>query len=265
MTSRILPRSRTRSGTAYIEHGEGTKVVLLLHGVGMRADAWHPQLDRLSATHRVIAPDLPGHGGSPLLNGAPLLPDFLAWLLRTLDELALDSVSLAGHSLGALIAAGAVAESPDRIERVTLLNCVHERTPQASTAVIARADEIISGSFDREAPLSRWFTSSEIGSEPYCFVRSLLQDVDQSGYAAAYRAFAKGDREYADIWSNVACPALFITGDGDPNSTPEMSLAMASAAQRGTAVIIPGHRHMVNLTAPEIVNDLMSGWLSAEL
>lgn len=262
MTLQILPRSRTPSGATYIERGKDGQAVVLIHGVGMRADAWYPQIEHLSRHHRIIAIDLPGHGGSPLLGDAPSLPDFVAWLIGALDELELDVVSLAGHSLGALIVAGAVSGAPRRVSRVALLNSVHRRTPEASAAVIARADEIVSGTFDREAPLSRWFTPQEIGGEPYMFVRSLLQAVDENGYGAAYRAFANGDRTYAGNWKSVTCPALFVTGDGDPNSTPQMTLDMASAAPEGRAVIIAGHRHMVNLTAPDLVNGLLLDWLN---
>ena len=263
MMSQTLPRSRVRSGATYIEQGNGRDSVVLIHGVGMRADVWYPQIKRLSRTHRVIAFDLPGHGGSPMLGGTPSLPDFVTWLVDALEELKLGAVNLVGHSLGALIAAGAVSGEPHSVSRVALLNVVSRRTPTASAAVIARADEIISGTFDREAPLSRWFTPQEIGGEPYMFVRSLLQAVDRNGYASAYRAFARGDRTYADSWTSVTRPALFVTGDGDPNSTPQMSQELASAAPRGRAVVIPGHRHMVNLTAPELVNNLLLDWLGA--
>ena len=81
------------------------------------------------------------------------------------------------------------------------------------------------------------------------------------GYATAYAAFAGGDSTYADCWPNVGCPALFLTGTDDPNSTPAMARAMAEAAPAGYAVLIDGHRHMVNLTAPEEVNAILLEWL----
>ena len=57
-----LPR-RIHNGIAYLETGEG-EPLLLIHGVGLNAEAWGPQIDALSDTHRVIALDMPGHGGS---------------------------------------------------------------------------------------------------------------------------------------------------------------------------------------------------------
>ena len=41
-------------GAAYVEAGEGEPVVLV-HGVGLRVEAWAPQIESLAATHRVVS------------------------------------------------------------------------------------------------------------------------------------------------------------------------------------------------------------------
>ena len=64
--------------------------------------------------------------------------------------------------------------------------------------------------------------------------------------------------------ANIPCPLWAITGDGDPNSTPAMSQAIAGAAPRGRALVIAGHRHMVNLTAPDAVNNALIDWLASD-
>ncbi|WAJ28423.1 alpha/beta fold hydrolase [Jeongeupella avenae] len=254
-------RSRTARGAAYREAGAGEAVVLV-HGVGMRLEAWEPQVEALSATHRVIAVDMPGHGESaPLPSGSPL-PRFVDWLGAVLDDLGLDAVNLAGHSMGALIAGGAAATLGPRIRRVALLNGVHRRSPEARAAVMGRAREIAGGAVDFEGPLRRWFGEGAEDEAAYRLTREWLAGVDPAGYATAYAAFASGDETYADAWPRVLCPALFVTGDGDPNSTPGMAETMAAAAPNGRAAIIRGHRHMVNLTAPEEVNRLLADWLA---
>ena len=257
-----LRRSRTPSGAAYLERGEGDETLVLIHGVGMRIEAWQPQIDRLASDFRVIAVDLPGHGFSDALEGAPGLPRYVEWFRRFLDETQSGPVNVAGHSMGALIASGIVATAPEKVRRVALLNGVHRRGRDARKAVEARAGEIGSGVFDRAAPLARWFSGEEAGSEAYALVRDLLQAVDPAGYASAYAAFAGGDAVYADCWSEVECPALFLTGDGDLNSTAGMARDMAAAARKGRAVVIEGHRHMVNLTAPGAVNRALADWLA---
>jgi (E)-2-((N-methylformamido)methylene)succinate hydrolase len=259
-----LQRSKTPSGAAFLDRGRGDETVVLIHGVGMRIEAWGPQIERLADGVRVVAVDLPGHGLSAPLGKPPLLGHFVEWFDRFLDDLAIGQVSVAGHSMGALIATGIVATRPKKIRRVALLNGVHRRSDEARKAVQLRADEIVSGVFDREAPLARWFSDEERSTEAYGLVHELLATVDAAGYATAYSAFASGDDVYSDCWPRVTCPALFLTGDGDLNSTPDMAREMAAAAPRGRAVVVAGHRHMVNLTAPEAVNDALANWLGEE-
>ena len=56
-TLRLSDGARVR----VVEAGAGAPV-LLIHGVGLRAEAWGPQIADLSADHHVIAVDMPGHG-----------------------------------------------------------------------------------------------------------------------------------------------------------------------------------------------------------
>ena len=49
--------------TAVLEGGDGPPVVLL-HGPGEYAAKWMRVIPDLVTTHRVVAPDLPGHGTS---------------------------------------------------------------------------------------------------------------------------------------------------------------------------------------------------------
>ena len=76
---KTLPRSKTPSGAAYLERGEGDETLVLIHGVGMRIEAWQPQIDRLANNFRVVAVDLPGHGFSDALAGAPELSRYVEW------------------------------------------------------------------------------------------------------------------------------------------------------------------------------------------
>lgn len=261
VTARGLPRSRTASGTAYHEVGSGEPLILI-HGVGMRLEAWVPQISAFARTHRVIAVDMPGHGESSKLPAASPLAAFVDWFGGFLDELALDGANVAGHSMGALIAGGSAATFGHRIKRVAYLNGVFRRDPDAKAAVLARAAAIPLTGVDKEGPLLRWFGDDRQSAVARDLTRNWLNLVDPQGYATAYAAFAGGDETYADRWPDVYAPALFLTGSDDPNSTPQMAEQMASITPKGWARIVEGHRHMVNLTAPEIVNGLLSEWLA---
>jgi len=74
-----------------------------------------------------------------------------------------------------------------------------------------------------------------------------------------------GDATNADAWPDIACPALFLTGEDDPNSTPAMAEAMAAAAPRGERknhCRPPPHGQP---DAPDAVNEILSEWLSREV
>jgi (E)-2-((N-methylformamido)methylene)succinate hydrolase len=257
----IYSRRLTAAGTAYVERGQGEPLVLI-HGVGMRLEAWWQQIESLSNTHRVIAVDMPGHGESAALPEGSQLPDFVGWLGGFVDEMQLGPINLAGHSMGALIAGGAAASFGNRIRRVALLNGVYRRDGAAKAAVLARAASIATQGIDIEGPLQRWFATDAVSLAARALAEQCLRQMDMNAYRTAYTAFANGDETYADHWPQVSCPALFLTGSGDPNSTPAMAEEMAALAIHGTAKVIDGHRHMVNLTAPEQVHDIMSAWLA---
>ncbi|MEB8386907.1 alpha/beta hydrolase [Rhodobacteraceae bacterium KMM 6894] len=262
MTLTTLRLSDPDLTVAYRDSGSGSgEPLVLIHGVGMQSAAWEPQIAALSGKWRVIALDMPGHGGSTPLPEGSELPDFVAWLHAVVQALDLAPINLAGHSMGALIAAGFAASFPSLTRRVALLNGVYHRDAAARRAVQARAQEIRAGQIDLDTPLARWFgdTPAEITAKAQ--VATWLGKVDLSGYATAYTAFANGDATYADQLPQIACPLLAMTGDDDPNSTTAMSAAMASLARQGTAVAITGHRHMINLTAAREVNAHLLTWL----
>jgi pimeloyl-ACP methyl ester carboxylesterase len=260
MMSRTL-RLSDGASVRVIEAGAGAPV-LLIHGVGMRAEAWGPQIAALSCGAHVVAVDMPGHGESDPLPGSPVLADYVAWAARVIEALGLGPVSVAGHSMGSLIAGGLAIERPELVRRAALLNGVHRRTPEARAAVLARAAEIAAGLGSIEAPLARWFTADQADLREK--VAGWLRAVSTTGYASAYNAFARGDGTYAERLSEIRCPVLVLTADGDANSTPEMTRRMAAMVAHGRAFVIEGHRHMVNLTAPDAVTQELLVWLSTE-
>lgn len=266
MISTTLPPSdlTLSDGTGrlgYRQAGSGAPLVLI-HGVGLQSAAWGPQLAALSDSHHVVALDMPGHGASaPLPEGAQL-EDYVAWLDRAVQALGLTRFSLAGHSMGALIAGGYAATHPGKVARVALVNGVFRRDASARAAVEGRASLLSAGQVDHDTPLDRWFGATSVEQAARAKVDGWLRSVDLSGYATAYGAFARGDATYADRFATIRCPLLALTGSEDQNSSPAMSHAMAAAAPRGRAEIVEGHRHMVNLTAPEAVNAALRRWLA---
>lgn len=104
-----------------VELGEGPTPAVLLHGTGACWQHWLESLPHLARNRRVIAPDLPGFGGSELPAARVTVDGYAAWLDQLCDALGLDEIDLVGHSMGGLVAAHAAVLSPSRIRRVVLV------------------------------------------------------------------------------------------------------------------------------------------------
>ena len=246
----------TSSGTSWSRFGSGQTVVLL-HGVGMNKSVWAPQVNNLHADFEVLVFDMWGHGESVLPDRKLKLEDYTEQLTSLLAELAIKSAHIVGHSMGALIAIDyALAHS---CQSVSALNAVFMRTPEQSAAVRSRAAQLSASGVgvNLEETLQRWFgePSEREHMDATNLARELLLAVNPHGYAAAYEVFASSDAVHANRLGELRVPSLFFTADGDPNSTPAMSQAMADLAPNGTAKVLAGHRHMMTLTAPELVSE----------
>jgi pimeloyl-ACP methyl ester carboxylesterase len=107
--------------TALLEGGDGPPVVLL-HGAGEFAASWMRVIPELAEAHRVIAPDLPGHGASQPA-GEPLnAATVIAWLAELIERTCPSPPTLVGHLLGGAIAARFAIDHPDRLSRLVLVD-----------------------------------------------------------------------------------------------------------------------------------------------
>lgn len=105
--------------TAVLEGGEGPPVVLL-HGPGECAAKWVRVFPDLVRTHRVIAPDLPGHGASEAMDGVVDVDSVLAWLDDLIRCTCATPPVLVGQIIGGAIAARFAARHGHRLSRLVL-------------------------------------------------------------------------------------------------------------------------------------------------
>ena len=252
MTWTTRPRSDL-GGLSAITAGTGPLVVLL-HGVGLRAEAWNRQIDALRGAHRVIAIDLPGHGDSTLPAEEPDLDRLTDLIAARIPGRAL----IIGHSMGAMLALGLAVRHPDKTAGVAALNAVYRRPADAAAAVRARAAALDGvGVADPSATLARWFGAARSPERSAC--EAWLRGVKPAGYRMAYGVFAQGDAPADAALAALRCPALFMTGAQEPNSTPAMAPAMAALAPDGCAQIIQDAAHMMPMTHPLAVNAALEG------
>jgi pimeloyl-ACP methyl ester carboxylesterase len=208
-----------------------------------------------------------GHGESELPGGNLTLNDYTKQLADLLSDLEIGSAFIAGHSMGGLIAIDFALAHPEICLGLCALNAVFNRTPAQSEAVKKRAADLAAGgvSVNLNETLERWFgkPGSHEFSEAETLARKLLLDVNPLGYAKAYSVFANSDQVHAKRLGSLTAPALFFTADGDPNSTPEMSDAMAELAPNGRSQTLDGHRHMMTLTAPLQISESLSTFFNS--
>jgi pimeloyl-ACP methyl ester carboxylesterase len=106
--------------TFYLEAGSGPPVILL-HGLGASNSSMLPTLWDLACDHRVLAPDLPGFGGSEKPIRSYDFRFFADWLKAFMDGVGVNKADLVGNSLGGRIALEAGLSVPDRVDRMVLL------------------------------------------------------------------------------------------------------------------------------------------------
>ena len=257
---------KTSNGTAWSRAGSGATLVLL-HGVGMNKSVWAPEVNILSESFDVLVYDMWGHGDSDLPAGDLSLTDYTNQLTNLLSELGISNAVIAGHSMGGLIAIDFALAHPEICLGMCALNAVFNRTPAQSAAVRKRSADLAAGGItvNLADTLQRWFGGSGDHDYPEAesLAKQLLLEVNPAGYAKAYEVFADSDKVHADRLTELKVPALFFTADGDPNSTPEMSLAMAALAPNGSSKVLTGHRHMMTLTAPLEISESLSTFFNS--
>jgi len=116
------PVRRTVAGLTCAEWGPGDgPPVLALHGLTSTSQAWSALAAALPAT-RVVAPDLPGRGGSAAAHAGTGLAGHATAVVALADELRLENVTLVGHSMGAFLAPLVARALGDRVRRIVLVD-----------------------------------------------------------------------------------------------------------------------------------------------
>jgi pimeloyl-ACP methyl ester carboxylesterase len=121
----VSERRLTLAGvsTAVLEGGDGPPMVLL-HGPGEFAAKWMRVIPELVKTHRVVAPDLPGHGASGVEGGHLDGDRMAAWLGELIERTCPSRPHLVGHVLGGAIAARFAIDRGDRLRGLVLVDAL---------------------------------------------------------------------------------------------------------------------------------------------
>jgi pimeloyl-ACP methyl ester carboxylesterase len=237
--------------------------LLLLHGVGSRAQNFAPLIEALPASVDVIAWNAPGYGASqPLTIAKPHPRDYAAALERLLDAMGLGRVVLAGHSLGSLFAASFAVHYPSRVAALALLSPALgygvARGAALPPAVQARIDDINSLGAEAFAAkrAARLVHQPERKPQVLAGVQQAMTALNLTGYAQAVQALGAGDL-VADI-TRITAPTLVAVGTEDVVTPPENArTAYAAVAHGGGYHEIPDAGHAVPQEYPAAVAGLL--------
>lgn len=266
MSERMHESGFDSVGTHYTRLGIADgPVVVMIHGLGMSQDYWQPQMMAFASAFQVIVYDILGHGESPMPEEDVAMDDMVDQLHGLLHDLEVSAAHMVGHSMGALIATGFALAHPKQTLSLAALNSVYDRPTDVRQAAEARAADILSGASKtgNDTTFNRWFgdTPPDDQADAIDWIKSKVEDNDPTGYGQIYSLFSRSDDAYVGKLGELACPALFMTGALDPNSTPEMSEKMAMAAPHGVAVVLENERHMMSLVSPAETTNILGNFL----
>lgn len=124
----------------YVEMGSGPPLVLV-HGLSGAWQSWLEQIPHFARTHRVIAVDLPGFGGSPMPPWEISIPAYGRFMRDFCEKLGVERCSLVGNSMGGFIATELAISEPDRADELVLVSAAgitYARARREPAAVIGR-------------------------------------------------------------------------------------------------------------------------------
>jgi haloacetate dehalogenase len=261
--------------------GTGTPV-LLLHGVPETATCWGALAPRLATGRRVLAPDLPGLGGSTY-TGPYDVPALVAELVALVEaEVPGGRVDVVGHDWGGSLALGLAGARPDLVRRLVVANAPYRSVPARAVHIpffaLPVAPELLLRLGGRRvvdaAFAVGWKASTPLLGESLAEYRaaytrpSVVQAMLGYYRAAARPRIARLVRRGAPA---VPVPrvraekALVLWGAKDP--ILPVSTGEAVVRDLGAdcvMVTVPGAGHFVVEEAPDVVADVLLDFLADE-
>jgi pimeloyl-ACP methyl ester carboxylesterase len=206
--------------------GEG-EPLLLLHGGTQSGRMFDPFVAKLSESHRLIIPDLRGHGGSTNPGGEWSTRQFARDVLALLDHLKVERCKAIGASAGAMTLLHVATQEPERIEAMIVVG-VGTYLPAECRAILAptTADALPEAAWD--ALRARHKHGDEQIRALYAWVASLAGSYNDMTFTPPYLATIRartlvvhGDRDYCfpasmawDIYEAIPSAYLWVVPNG---------------------------------------------------
>jgi pimeloyl-ACP methyl ester carboxylesterase len=234
-----------------LQGGSGDPLLVLLHGLGATADVWcgwQPLLAR-RWPGPWIAPDLPGHGGSP-----PLASYTFEGLAAAVAPLVQDSahIVIVGHSLGGVVGLALADERLGLpVRAVVGLGVKVTWAAEDLDALKALADRPPSSYATRDKAATRYLRVSGLdGLLPVgdpAVDPGLREQDGRWGLAMDPGAYRIGAPDMGRLLARTRATVTLARGEYDPMNTDEQLAALVSST-----VTLPGLAHSAHVQNPEL-------------
>jgi 3-oxoadipate enol-lactonase len=236
------------------DEGQG-EAFLLAHGMWCAGHMFDPMVADLSATHRVITPDLRAHGKSGVPRASWSLGDIAEDYLRILDALHVDRVILGGYSMGGMAAVQFALKYPERLSALILMCTSGSAEPwfrrrelDALAAAVAVAGAphwlalqaaygVFTADFRRSAAevVEQWTDQVEAMSR-----RALVQSVHAVGSRPSLE----------DRLGEITTPTLVLAGQRDWHLSSGHSVVLSKKIPGAELALLPGVGHGLPIERP---------------
>ncbi|MEP6920391.1 MAG: alpha/beta fold hydrolase [bacterium] len=241
----------------YDDVGSGPSVVLL-HGYPFNRSMWAEQVEELKQHHRVIVPDLRGHGESAVTHTPATMQNMAAEVASLLETLNISRATIAGLSMGGYVALAFYRLFPLRVRSLVLADtraqadsdeAKQTREQQAEKALREGMEGIADGLLPKLLAPETVTRHPEIVKR----LRQMMAETDPEGAAAALRGMAQRQDQTAFL-SRIIAPTLILVGKEDA-ITPVADAELMHREIGGSRLsVIEGAGHISNLEQPEEFN-----------
>jgi 3-oxoadipate enol-lactonase len=244
----------------FTERGSGPPL-LLVHGLMVTGDMFEPVTEHFATRHRVIVPDLRGHGRSRTLPPPYTVTQLAADLAQLLDHLGIDSTAVLGYSQGGAIAQQLALDFPDRCDRLVLactfafnMTTWRERVEGHLLPLVLR---LLGMRLSAKLVVSR--AAPQLGRARADWLAALIADQDRTLMVSAWRETMAFDsrRQLAEI----SCPTLVIAASNDQAVPIHHAKLLHDGVAGAQLAIIDGADHALIWTHPEEFERVTDGFL----
>lgn len=232
--------------------------LLFIHGFPFNKEMWKKQLTAFAETHRVIAYDVRGHGGSAPGSVEFSVAQFADDLILFMDVMDLDKAAICGLSMGGYIAMNVIEKNHERLSALILCDTqcnadsTEAREKRMKTIASIRlnglkkyADEMVNNLF---APASLNTMPEEVS-----FIKDSILHTNPDSVCKTLQALANRKDSCADL-AKTKIPVLIMVGREDKITPPEAAKKMHELIPGSAFEIIDGAAHLSNLENTEIFN-----------